>query len=80
MVFPIINGQWIKEGAILRVYDLIIWAREYTIKKGVCLTNYEYDEHGNKVEIRNYGVDGQLKMDKTGIALYRISTMNMATL
>ena len=40
-------------------------------KKEVCLTNYEYDEYGNTIETRNYGVDGQTKTDKSGIVLYR---------
>ena len=40
-------------------------------KKEVCLTNYEYDEYGNLIELRFYGVDEQLKGDENGIAIYR---------
>jgi len=40
-------------------------------KKEVCLTNYEYDEYGNLIELRFYGVDEQLKEDENGIAIYR---------
>ena len=32
---------------------------------------FSYDEYGNMIEIRNYGIDEQLKENNNGVAIYR---------
>jgi hypothetical protein len=38
---------------------------------GRAIERHKYDEHGNEVEYRRYGADGELKEDDKGVAMHR---------